>query len=153
MRIVIKKFIELTTDELYEILKLRQDTFIVEQQCPYGDCDNLDTKAYHLYVEKNGHVLGCLRILNEGEEFDTISISRLAVHYEYRNIGLARYMMKKAMFFVMNYLDNDVIKIKAQAYLQEFFKSLGFEKISSRRLEDGIARVDMVYHMVYDVES
>ncbi len=153
MRIVIKKFVELTTDELYEILKLRADTFIVEQQCPYADCDNRDRNAYHLYVEKNGHVWGCLRILEEDGESGTIDISRLAVHYEYRNIGLARYMMEKAIFFIMNYLDNDVIKIKAQAYLQEFFVSMGFEKTSPQRLEDGIVRVDMAYHMMCDVEN
>lgn len=148
MRIVIKKFTELTTEELYQILKLRSDVFIVEQQCPYPDCDDRDRNAHHLFVEKNGHIWGCLRILDKGQEFDEISIGRVAVHYEYRGIGLARHMMKKALFFITNYLDKDVVKIAAQLYLEGFYESLGFKRISDKYLQDGIAHVDMIYFMM-----
>lgn len=148
MRIVIKKFTELTTEELYQILKLRSDVFIVEQQCAYPDCDDRDRKAHHLFVEKNGNIWGCLRILDKGEEFDEISIGRVAVHYEYRGIGLARHMMKKALFFITNYLDKDVVKIAAQLYLEGFYESLGFKRISDKYLMDGIAHVDMIYFFI-----
>lgn len=146
MRIIIKAFHELTAEELYQILKLRADVFVVEQECIYPDCDGKDRNAYHLYVEKNGIIQGYLRILEKGQTFDTVAIGRVVVRSESRGSGLARHMMKKALVFAADYLHERVVKIAAQEYLTEFYASLGFERISEPYLEDGIPHVDMEYH-------
>lgn len=146
MRIIIKAFHELTAEELYQILKLRADVFVVEQECIYPDCDGKDRNAYHLYVEKNGIIQGYLRILEKGQTFDTVAIGRVVVRSESRGSGLARHMMKKALVFAVDYLHERVVKIAAQEYLMEFYVSLGFERISEPYLEDGIPHVDMEYH-------
>lgn len=91
---------------------------------------------------------GYLRILNKGQIFDTVSIGRVAVREEYRGIGLARHMMNKALVFIQEYLHEDVIKISAQQYLLDFYKSVGFVPISDPYLEDGIPHVDMEYQFV-----
>ena len=145
MRVIVKAFHELTVEELYQILKLRADVFVVEQECIYPDCDDKDQNAYHLYVEKNGRIQGCLRILNKGQTFDTAAIGRVVVRPEYRGNGLGRCMMKKALAFAENSLHERVVKIAAKEYLMEFYVSLGFEPISEPYLEDGIPHVDMEY--------
>lgn len=148
MRIIIKDFTELNAEEVYQILKLRSDIFVLEQKCLYQDCDDKDRYAHHLFVEKNGNLQGYLRILNKGQTFDTVSIGRVAVREEYRGIGLARHMMNKALVFIQEYLHEDVIKISAQQYLLDFYKSVGFVPISDPYLEDGIPHVDMEYQFV-----
>lgn len=145
MKIVIKKFHELDTEELYQILKLRSDVFVVEQQCPYPDCDGKDRFAHHLFVEQNNHIVGYLRILEKGQTFDQIAIGRIVVHEDYRGIGLARHMMNKALLFVDEYLHEKTVKISAQQYLIKFYESLGFRSISEGYVEDGIPHIDMEY--------
>lgn len=145
MRIIIKKFTELNTEELYQILKLRADVFVIEQNCLYADCDDRDRHAHHLFVEKNGSIVGYLRILDKGETFDEIAIGRLVVREDYRGIGLARHMMSKALVFVTEYLHEDTVKLSAQQYLIEFYESLGFEQITEVYEEDGIPHVDMQF--------
>lgn len=145
MRIIIKKFTELNAEELYQILKLRSDIFVVEQECVYPDCDGRDRHAHHLYVEKNGHIVGYLRILDKGQTFDAIAIGRVAVREDYRGIGLARHMMNKALVFISDYLDETIVKLSAQQYLVRFYESLGFYCISEGYLEDGIPHIDMEY--------
>lgn len=147
MRIIIKKFTELSADELYEILKIRSDIFVVEQQCLYADCDDKDRYAYHLFIEKNGSVQGYLRILEKGQAFDEMAIGRLAVRQEYRRIGLARHMMVKALYFVTEYLHEKAVKISAQQYLTEFYESLGFHAVSKTYVEDEIIHVEMEYRI------
>lgn len=145
MKIIIKNFGELDREELYEILKLRSDVFIVEQNCAYPDCDGKDRFAHHLYVEKNGHLVGYLRILNKGQTFDQVAIGRVAVREDYRGIGLARHMMNKAMLFIREYLHETEIRLSAQQYMTGFYESLGFSAISEGYLEDGIPHIDMAY--------
>lgn len=152
MRIIIKQFHELNAEELYEILKLRSDVFVVEQKCIYPDCDGRDRFAHHLYVEKNGKIAGYLRILNKGQTFDTVAIGRVAVHEDYRGIGLARHMMNKALMFIKEYLHENAVKLAAQQYLVEFYKSLGFYCISEGYLEDGIPHIDMEYRSQFPEE-
>lgn len=152
MRIIIKKFTELNAEELYQILKLRADIFVVEQQCIYPDCDGKDRNAHHLYVEKNGDIVGYLRILDKGQTFDQIAIGRVAVREDYRGIGLARHMMNKALLFIGDYLGETVVKLSAQQYMTQFYESLGFYCISEGYLEDGIPHIDMEYRSVFSEE-
>lgn len=145
MRIVIKEFHELNAEEMYQILKLRSDVFVVEQQCVYADCDDKDRFAHHLFVEKNHNIVGYLRILQKGQTFNEMAIGRVVVRKDYRGIGLARHMMNKALVFIQEYLHENVVKLSAQQHLISFYASLGFYPISPEYLEDGIPHIDMEY--------
>ncbi len=145
MNWTIKKFKELNVEEIYKILALRNEIFIVEQECPYLDCDDKDLNSYHLFLKENGEVVAYLRILEKGISYDEISIGRVAVKKNYRGKGISRKMMLKAIEFVENNLNEDTIKIQAQAYLLNFYSSLGFKAVSQEYLEDNIPHIDMLY--------
>ncbi|AEB31055.1 conserved hypothetical protein [Carnobacterium sp. 17-4] len=142
----IKTFNELSNDELYEIIKLRSEVFIIEQQCIYEEYDGKDKKAYHLFWEKDGEILAYLRILEKGVSFNEISIGRVLVTKKYRNKGLAKEMMSRALEFIEDNLNEKVIRISAQEYLLKFYLSLGFVKVSQVYLEDGIPHMEMLYN-------
>jgi len=135
----------LTRDELYEIIKLRIEVFVVEQDCPYQDLDDKDKNAYHLFVEDNGLVVAVLRILPEGVSFEDMAIGRLIVKKSYRGRGISRKMMNKAISFIINDLNKSKIRLSGQAYLLEFYESLGFKRVSDVYLEDGIDHYEFLY--------
>lgn len=141
----IKKFNELNIEEIYKILALRNEVFIVEQECPYLDCDDKDLNSYHLFLRENGEIVSYLRILEKGVSYDEISIGRVAVKKSYRGKGISRKMMLKAIEFIENNLSENTIKIQAQAYLLDFYSSLGFKAVSEEYLEDNIPHIDMIY--------
>lgn len=142
----IKKFNELENSELYEILKLRSEVFVVEQNCIYNDVDTKDIKAYQLFLEEEDKIVACLRILKKGVSYEEISIGRVAVKKEWRGRGIAKEMMLKAINFIANELNEKEIRISAQAYLAEFYKSAGFTEVSEVYLEDNIPHIDMLYN-------
>ncbi|MBU3159598.1 GNAT family N-acetyltransferase [Clostridium frigoris] len=141
----LKKFEEVKSEEIYNILKIRNEVFIVEQQCAYQDCDDKDKKSYHLYLQEEGEIISYLRILEKGISFDEVSIGRVLVNKNYRFKGIARAMMLKAIEFIEQSLSEAVIKIQAQAYLVDFYVSLGFKETSNEYLEDNIPHIDMLY--------
>lgn len=141
----ILKFNELSNDEIYEILKLRSEVFIVEQQCIYEDCDGKDKKSYHLFAEHNGEILVYLRILEKGISYDEISIGRVLAREKYRGKGFAKQMMLRAIEYIENNLNEKVIRISAQEYLLKFYSSLGFVRVSEVYLEDDIPHIEMLY--------
>ncbi|WP_250675768.1 GNAT family N-acetyltransferase [Paraclostridium ghonii] len=141
----LKKYEELNIGELYEILSARVEVFVVEQKCPYQDLDFKDKSSYHLFAQENGKIVAYLRILEKGISFEEVSIGRVLITKEYRGKGLARDMMLKAIEFIENNLNESEIKISAQAYLIEFYKSLGFKEVSDVYLEDDIPHLDMLY--------
>lgn len=145
MKTWLKKFQDLSGEEIYKILKLRNEIFIVEQKCAYQDVDDKDEAAYHLFFEDNGEIIGCLRILNRGISFDEVSIGRLAVNKNYRGKHIAKDMLVKAIDFIEKELKETEIKIQAQTYLVNFYASLGFKKVSNEYLEDNIPHIDMLY--------
>ena len=142
----IKRFEELSGYEVYKISALRNEIFIVEQDCVYLDCDNKDFKSYHLFCEDNGELIAYLRIIDKGISYDNISIGRVAVKKGYRGKGIAREMLVKAIDFIENNLNEKAIKIQAQSYLLDFYSSLGFKSISDEYLEDNIPHIDMIYN-------
>lgn len=141
----IKRFEELKLKEMYEILALRNEIFIVEQECPYQDCDDKDEKSYHLFAEENGEIVAYSRIIEKGVSYDEISIGRVTVKKSYRGKGISREMLSKAIEFIEKDLKETEIKIQAQAYLLNFYKSFGFKEVSEEYLEDNIPHIDMVY--------
>ncbi len=141
----IKKFNELTVNELYEILKIRAEVFVVEQNCIYQDLDSKDKASYHLFLEDSEEIAAYLRILPKGISYPEIAIGRVLTKASYRKKGLAKEIMKKAIDYITDSLEEKKIRISAQLYLLEFYKDLGFEPISDIYLEDGIEHIEMLY--------
>jgi ElaA protein len=141
----IKKFEELNVEEIYEILRIRNEVFIVEQECAYQDCDGKDKSSYHLFLKDNNKIIAYVRILEKGVSYDETSIGRVLVHKDYRRKGISKELMLKAISFIELNLNETEIKIQAQAYLINFYKSLGFREVSSEYLEDNIPHIDMLY--------
>jgi len=142
---IIKKFEEFDLKYFYEIIKIREEVFIVEQACVYQECDGKDEKAFHLVCRENGQVMAYLRILERGVSFNEISIGRVLVKKEYRGRGLAKKLIKKAIKFIENELLENEIRISAQEYLTKFYESFGFKTVSDMYLEDEIPHVEMFY--------
>jgi ElaA protein len=140
----IKNFDEISSIELYKILKARNEVFVVEQDCVYQDCDDKDLKSYHLFLEEEEKVIAYLRILPKGLSYDEISIGRVLVIKESRGRGLAQKMIVEAIKFIENELNETKIKISAQAYLEKFYKQHGFITVSDVYLEDGIPHIEMI---------
>lgn len=140
----LKAFNELSTKELYAILKERTNVFVVEQNCPYLEVDGKDELSYHLFKEKNGDIAAYLRILPPGVSYEESSLGRVLVKKEYRGQGLAYELVQKGIDFIHAELQQQSIKIQAQDYLREFYGSFGFEAISEVYLEDDIPHVDMI---------
>ena len=145
MNLITKTFNELTTDELYKILRLRNEVFILEQECPYQDIDDKDSESYHMFLKENNEIIAYLRIIKKGISYKQISIGRVVVKKDYRFKGIAKDMLLKCLDFIENNLGEKEIKIQAQSYLYEFYSSLGFKKISDIYLEDNIPHMDMLY--------
>ncbi|MBZ9607740.1 GNAT family N-acetyltransferase [Clostridium estertheticum] len=141
----IKKFNELSGEEVYEILKLRSEVFVIEQQCIYEECDGKDNKSYHLFAKENGQIIVYLRILEKGVSYNEISIGRVLTDKKYRGKGLAKQMMLRAIGFIENNLNEKAIRIGAQEYLINFYSSLGFVRVSEVYLEDNIPHIEMLY--------
>lgn len=144
MSFTLKTFEQLTNTELYNILKVRTEVFIVEQNCPYPEVDGKDLQSYHLYKEENGEIIAYLRILARGVSYKELSIGRVLVKKEYRGRKLAQQMMEHALQFIQNELNETTVKIQAQEYLRKFYRSFGFEAISETYLEDNIPHIDML---------
>lgn len=140
----LKTFDELSKEELYEILKLRVNVFVVEQNCPYEEIDSKDLGSYHLFCMDRGEIIAYLRILKKGVSFDEISIGRVVINRNFRKLGLGREMLNKALLFINKELNENTIKISAQYYLIKFYESLGFNSISEVYLEDGIPHINMI---------
>lgn len=142
----LKRFDELSPLEVYKILRLRNEVFIVEQECPYQDIDDKDKYGYHLFAKDgNGEIYAYLRILDRGQTFDEISIGRVIIRKDKRGEGLAGQMMLKAIKFIENELEEHKIRIEAQAHLKKFYGGVGFQPCSEVYLEDGIPHIEMVY--------
>ena len=141
MEIRTKRFEELTTPELYEILRCRSEVFVVEQNSVYQDLDNEDKNATHVYVENSGKILAYLRVIDPGIKYPAASIGRVLTMKEARGKGLARLLMNEAIKIAKEIAPT--IEIEAQAYLREFYKSLGFVETSGEFVLDGRLHISM----------
>lgn len=145
MKWKIKKFEELLPEELYEIIKLRLEVFVGEQNCcAHEDLDNKDKKSHHLFTYDEDKVVAYCRILPSGISYQEASIGRVVVAKSYRRDKLGYQMMEKAIKFVESEFGENQIKISAQSYIISFYESLGFKVISEEYLEDNIPHVKML---------
>lgn len=140
----IKSFNELSTHELYEILNIRTQVFVVEQECPYLEVDGKDVHAHHLYKEENGEVVAYARLLPAGVSYNEPSIGRVLVKEGHRRKGFASELMKRGLAFIRDEWGEQPVKIQAQEYLREFYGSFGFRAITETYLDDGIPHIDMI---------
>ena len=138
-----KMFSELTTDELYEIIHLRQKVFIVEQDCPYVDADYADQKAYHLLAYKKGKLVGYLRAFEPGFKYFETCIGRIIIVSELRKEGLGKIITKKGISFLFKKFPGNNIVISAQHRLLNFYNNLGFIERGDVYLEDDIDHIEM----------
>ncbi|NYJ26360.1 GNAT family N-acetyltransferase [Allomuricauda sp. ARW1Y1] len=138
MQVYIKTFDELAIHELYQILRLRSEVFVVEQDCVYQDVDNKDQKAHHVIGLKEDEVVAYTRVFKPGDYFDNVSIGRVVVRQDQRKYGLGKQIMLATMAAIDQRFPNKPIEISAQSYLLKFYTDLGFSAFGEEYLEDGI---------------
>lgn len=139
-------FDELSNSTLYEILKLRQEVFIVEQDCPYLDADGKDLNAHHIILKRESEIIAYTRVLSKGISYENYSsIGRVINKKNARGQGIGKLLMEYSVKKTLELYPNDPIKISAQTYLHDFYTNLGFKKIGEGYLEDEIPHQAMVY--------
>ena len=136
--IIIKTFSELSTQELYKILRLRSEVFVVEQDCVYQDMDNKDQKAIHLLYKQEEEIIGYTRIFKSGDYYENPSIGRVVVVNNKRGNELGKKIMLESINFIKENFVGKKIELSAQKYLDKFYRDLGFEVEGEEYLEDGI---------------
>lgn len=143
MDFVVKSFQELTTDELYKILHLRSEVFVVEQDCVYQDIDFKDQKALHVLGIKKDKIVAYTRLFKNGDYFENASIGRVVVDANERKFGYGHDVMKVSIQAIKSYFKEEKITISAQKYLTKFYESHGFIQVGEDYLEDGIPHIRM----------
>ena len=139
----IKSFENLSVNELYDILKLRSEIFVVEQNCVYLDIDGKDKQALHLFGEFEGKIVGYSRLFKPGITFDNASIGRVVVDANYRDRKWGHDLMREAIAGIKHHFGESQITIGAQLYLKKFYESHGFIQTSEMYLEDDIPHIEM----------
>lgn len=141
MEYVVKSFAALTTKEFYQLSKERVAVFVVEQNCPYQEIDEIDEVALHTYfIAEDEQIAAYTRIYEDG---DTIHFGRVLVTEKFRGTGLGKQIVAKTIAVIEERFPGKKIVIGAQAYLQDFYASFGFKPISDVYLEDDIPHIDM----------
>ena len=143
-----KHFNSLTTQELYTILSLRSEVFVVEQNCVYLDTDKKDVDAWHLCGCQDDVLVAYVRILAPGVSYEEASIGRVLINPTFRKNGYGVELMKVAIDKTLQQYGVEKIKIGAQLYLLNFYSSLGFTQTSEVYMEDGIPHIEMLYKKV-----
>jgi ElaA protein len=141
----LKTFSELTPHELYDILRLRSEVFVVEQQCIFLDMDDRDQQAHHLQGRFQDELIASVRILPPGLAYPEASIGRVVGSPRHRGKGAGKQLMEKALAATISLYGPNPIKIGAQQYLKKFYEDLGFEQCSDTYLEDDIPHIKMIW--------
>lgn len=141
MQLFVKHFSELTTAELYAILKLREAVFIVEQNCPFPEIDGKDLNAYHLWLAEEGEILAYARVLDRGVSFDTPAVGRVVSIR--RREGLGTRILKEGMRIAAEKYLAKAVMLEAQVSARGFYEKQGFVQVSDEFLEDGIPHILM----------
>jgi ElaA protein len=140
----VKKFEELSVHELYAILRLRSEIFVVEQNCVFHDMDNKDQFSYHLMGWENNTLTAYTRLIPPGKVYDLASIGRVVTSQAARGSGVGKQLMEKSIEEAEKLFGKLPIKIGAQLYLREFYNSFGFKQSSDIYDEDGIDHIEMI---------
>ena len=138
-----KPFSELTPHELYAILKLRSEVFVVEQNCVFLDADDKDQVCIHVMCWQNELLAGYTRLVPAGVAYEELSIGRVVTSPKVRHAGIGKLLMNYSIRTSYELLGKSTITIGAQFYLRKFYTSLGFQQCSDIYLEDGIQHIKM----------
>ena len=142
MQLHVKRFQELTLDELYAILKLRVDVFVVEQSCPYAELDGFDRDALHIWLRDEDGIKAYVRVLDKGVKSEHAALGRvIAVK---RHMGLGTRIVQAGLDAAREYFGAAAVYIEAQTYARGLYEKLGFRQISDEFLEDGIPHIQML---------
>ena len=141
---VLKKFEDLSPFELYAIMQLRNEVFVIEQNCIYQDADNKDQSSFHYMGWLKDKLIAYTRLLPPGLVYAEPSIGRVVTSPSARGGGIGKLVMEKSIEQIIKLFGNAPIKIGAQFYLLNFYTSLGFQPSSDIYLEDGIEHIEMV---------
>ncbi|MBD2716509.1 GNAT family N-acetyltransferase [Microvirga sp. STR05] len=140
-----KAFPDLTLPELYTLLQLRSEVFVVEQACAFQDLDGQDQAAYHLLGHtETGELAAYTRLFAAGISYPEASIGRVVVSPKFRRYGLGRELLRQSIAAIEHLFGPQPIQIGAQLYLREFYESFGFRQLGEGYLEDGIPHIHMV---------
>ena len=142
--IAAKTFYELNNQELYQILRLRSEVFVVEQDCVYQDLDNKDQISIHIFQKEKDEIVAYTRIFKSGDYYKNPSIGRVVVSKKNRGKELGKKIMIHSIGYIKKNLKGEKIELSAQKYLDKFYKDLGFYKIGEDYLEDGIPHQRMI---------
>ena len=144
MKIFVKSFDELTIYELHDIMQLRSEVFVVEQDCVYQDIDGKDQQALHVFGLKKNKLVAYTRCFPPGIYFDQAAIGRVVVLMKERKYGYGHLIIKASIKAIQTHYNTTNIKLSAQTHLNKFYESHGFSKVGEGYLEDGIPHIAMV---------
>lgn len=145
---LLRTFSELTNQQLYAILQLRNEVFVVEQNCVFQDADDKDQECHHLMGFANDKLVAYTRIVPPGVIYQEASIGRVVTAFSARGTGAGKELMEQSLQCVHDLFGKSPVKIGAQLYLQKFYESLGFEKCSDVYIEDGIPHIHMIKNIL-----
>jgi len=145
MRFKIKKFKELKLTELYALMQLRQEIFVVEQNCPYADADGKDIQSVHVLGYEKKKLIAYARIVPPGISYKSASIGRVVVHKDFRGKRYAYVLMDACIKETLRRYKADTITISAQLYLKDFYTKTGFNAVGDVYPEDDIPHIKMIY--------
>jgi ElaA protein len=144
MKWILRHFEELSAKEIYTILQLRNEVFIVEQNCPYQDMDNKDLKAFHLMGMQEDRLVAYSRLLAPGISYSESSIGRVVSSPSARKTGMGKQLMQESIEQIRTLFETDTIRIGAQLYLKKFYESFQFVQVGDPYLEDNIPHIHML---------
>ena len=144
----VKSFQELSLEEFHDIIALRIQIFIIEQNCPYQEVDGKDKLAHHLFFKNEmDEIIAVTRILPQGISYKEVAIGRVVVHEDYRGTGLGNQLMADSMNFVRDKYGEVPVRLSAQKHLENYYGNHGFKSTGKEYLEDGIPHVEMLYNI------
>ena len=153
MQWILKKFHDLTIDEFHDILQLRINIFVVEQNCPYPELDDKDKIAFHLFgINKENKIIAYTRIFKPGDYYKEAAFGRVVVHQDYRNQEIGFQLVEQSIIETHKLFGNTDIKIGAQTYLNNFYQSFGFHQVGDDYIEDGIPHIHMLINKLSNNE-
>ena len=141
---LLKKFEDLIPHELYSILQLRNEVFVVEQNCVFQDADDKDQHSFHLMGFEDKKLIAYSRLVPGGKIYEQVSIGRVVTSPSVRGNGSGKKLIDQSIVAIYSLFGSQPIKIGAQVYLKNFYESFGFEQVSDVYLEDGIEHIYML---------
>lgn len=144
MKKTYKRFEQLGLQELYDLLALRTEVFVVEQNCPYQDLDGYDEQAIHVMFYEKDLLIGYCRVFGPHIKYETSSIGRVIVKSTHRKQAIGHELIQYALEVIENEFHTSTVTISAQEHLQSFYMQHGFEKNSDTYLEDSIPHIQMI---------